>query len=69
MDEVATLPAFAQRLDLVLVLVLALVGGARSWWVFGWVFVAMQRDRDDWKAMALSGTTIADRTIAAMEKK
>ena len=67
--DTETLPALAQRLDLVAVLVFALVSGARGAWVFGHVFRAAIADRDDWKKIAMSGTSIADRTVAAMEKK
>ena len=68
MDSEA-LTVLASRLDLVAVLVLALFTGSRGAWVWGWVYAQMVRDRDDWKAMALSGTIIADRTVSTLEKK
>jgi Mn2+/Fe2+ NRAMP family transporter len=52
-------------------LVFALVvlfGGWKRWWVFGWAYRDVLKDRDEWKEAALRGTRVAERTIALHEK-
>jgi hypothetical protein len=46
-------------------LIFALIGGFRMWWVFGWHYRAVVKERDEWKALALGGTHLAERTIEA----
>jgi hypothetical protein len=48
-------------------LLVVLVGGARAWWVWGWVYRASVRDRDMWRRLALSGTNLAERTLRLAE--
>lgn len=54
-----------------LLLVGALFGGSRGWWVYGATFLAMQQDRDEWKDLALRGLQAADKatTVAAAHVK
>lgn len=51
--------------------VIFVVGCLKRWWVFGWAYDQLKEDRDEWKALALSGTYIADKavTLAAGKKK
>ncbi len=49
-------------------LMLVLVGGARAWWVFGWTYKLMLRDRDMWRRLALSGTSLAERSLRLVER-
>lgn len=44
-------------------LVIALIGGWRRWWVFGWHYKEVARERDEWKKLALGGTHLAERSI------
>jgi hypothetical protein len=37
--------------------------GARGMWVYGWVYRAMEKDRDAWRRQAESGTNLAE-TVA-----
>lgn len=60
----------------VLLLVAALYGGWKAWWVYGYQYRAMEKDRDEWKAMALRGsdlteaaTKAAARTLTAEEAR
>lgn len=50
-------------------LVMVLLGGFRRWWVFGWHYLEMQRDRDEWKALALRASMLADRVVSVAEAK
>jgi uncharacterized membrane protein len=43
------------------ILVFFIVGFWRQWWVMGWQWEACQRDRDEWRQMALRGTDLAER--------
>lgn len=38
-----------------------IVAGWRRWWVFGWQYDALAKDRDQWKNLALEGTDLAER--------
>lgn len=48
-------------------LVLILWGGRKKWWVFGWQYQDVVRDRDEWKTAALRGTHIAERVVTLHE--
>lgn len=48
---------------IIALLVVILVGGVREWWVFGWYYTEMSRERDTWKELALSGTSLAERAV------
>lgn len=48
-------------------LVLILYGGRKKWWVFGWQYTDLVRDRDEWKTAALRGTHIAERVVTLHE--
>jgi hypothetical protein len=41
-------------------LVIAVVGGFRRWYVWGWAYDRMERDRDEWKATALRLLHVAE---------
>lgn len=60
-------------------LVIAVLGGYRGWYVFKWVFdrvVAqlqvqldeMRKDRDEWKAIALQSLTQAEKSTSITER-
>lgn len=49
-------------------LILILVGGHRRWWVWGWQHKDTVRDRDEWKALALRGTGLAEAATDAAKK-
>lgn len=44
-------------------LLLAFVGGFKRWWVFGWHYDSVCRERDEWKQLALRGTVIAGQAV------
>ncbi len=44
-------------------LVVVLVGGWKQWWVFGWSFKDMKIERDEWRILALKGTSIAHQAV------
>jgi hypothetical protein len=44
-------------------LAFALIGGYRRWWVWGWTYDAMERDRDVWKTTALQALHVAEKVI------
>lgn len=51
-------------------LVVILFGGYRKWWVFGWQYKdaetrtsRAEKERDDWRDLALHGTNLAEQTV------
>lgn len=44
-------------------LIFALIGGFRQWWVFGWHHREVVKERDEWKALALHGTNLSERSV------
>lgn len=48
-----------ERLTLTTALVIALVGGWRSWWVFGWLYLQVKGERD----AALAKLDAQDKTL------
>lgn len=52
-----------------LVLALAvLVSGWKKMWVFGWQFKELEKEKNEWKHMALKGTAVAERVTSIVEK-
>lgn len=51
-------------LGLLLVIVL---GGARGWWVYGWQWALLQKERDEWKALATGAVTSVKEIVESME--
>lgn len=52
-----------------------LVGGYRQWWVFGWQYKESEeriekteRERDDWRDIALHGTNLAEQTVGLFKR-
>jgi hypothetical protein len=41
-------------------LLAAIVGGAKGWYVWRWQYRAMTQERDEWKAIALRGLSVAE---------
>lgn len=50
-------------------LLTALVGGYRRWWVYGWLFTDMVAERDFWRKMALASTDLAKKATRAPQKR
>ena len=44
-------------------LVIVIWGGAKQWWVWGWIWREMKADRDRWRDIALSATNLADKVV------
>jgi hypothetical protein len=58
---------WVERLGVIGLLMVILIGGARRWWVFGWSYRELSRERDLWRNIALRGTKAAEEsaTVAA----
>lgn len=51
------------------VLILIIVSGAQGRWVWGYQFRAALREKDEWKELALRGTSLAEgASVFAMQK-
>lgn len=46
----------------------ALLAGYKRLWVFGWSFVAVEKDRDFWRDLALGLLKVNDKAISVAEK-
>jgi len=53
---------------LVVVGVLILYGGAKKVWVWGYQLRDMTQDRDEWRARALRGLGLVERTVTVLEQ-
>lgn len=49
---------------------IVIFGGYRQWWVFGWQYKEAkaridkaEKERDDWRDLALHGTSLAEQTV------
>jgi hypothetical protein len=49
-------------------LIFALIGGFRQWWVFGWHHREVVKERDEWKSLALHGTHLSERSIEVAKR-
>lgn len=57
----------ADKLGVVALLLLIMVGGARRWWVFGWTYndlstqhETLRGEKNEWKELALRSTNLAE---------
>lgn len=58
--DLPQIAAVVRDLGITGLLVAILYGGAKRWWVFGWLYEAKTREADEWKTLALRGTHIAE---------
>jgi positive regulator of sigma E activity len=56
-------------LGAVTILLLILLGGAKGWWVFGWHYEEVAKERDAWREIALSTTSLAEKAIQRLERR
>jgi hypothetical protein len=62
--------AFIRDLGFGGLMTVALLGGFRQWYVWRWVFKALEADRDFWRSLALRSLGTADKAIdIAVAKK
>lgn len=52
-----------QNGGLALAVVVLVFGGVKGWYVFGREYEQMKIDRDQWRGLALRGTTLAERAL------
>jgi hypothetical protein len=57
------------EVGMVVLLILILIAGARGWWVFGWHYEEVVRERDAWREIALSTTNLAEKAIEKLERR
>lgn len=43
--------------------VVILVGAARKWWVWGYIYDEMREDRDFWRSRALGGQVLVEESL------
>lgn len=51
---IAEIIEYASRIGVVSGLLLIVVGGIRKWYVFGWYYEALEKERNEWRRVALS---------------
>jgi hypothetical protein len=52
-----------QNGGLALAVVVLVLGGVKGWYVFGREYEQMKIDRDQWRGLALRGTSLAERAL------
>lgn len=67
---------YADKLGVVVVLLIILLGGVRKWWVFGWVHQAeVERNKqledaiDAWRETAFKATGVADDAFSELRRR
>jgi hypothetical protein len=61
--DIATAWQIVQSGGSLAALFFVVIGGARGWYVWGWTHRAVERDRDFWRQLALSGTSLAQKSL------
>lgn len=55
-------------LGLLAFLLIAVVwGGVKGWWVFGWIYRDKVKELEEWKALAKTGTRVAEAGVRTAE--
>lgn len=49
-------------------LIFALIGGFRKWWVFGWIYKDVCKEKEEWKQLALHGTNLSETSVQVAKK-
>jgi hypothetical protein len=63
-QDIALWGGLARDVTVTTLLILAIVGGSRGWWVYGRYYREMVDDRNFWRDQALSGTKAAEKLAA-----
>jgi hypothetical protein len=63
------LASYVNDLGLVGLLLIIIVTGIRQIWVFGWVYVSVVKERDEWKRIALESYHLLEKTTDIVVKK
>lgn len=50
-------------LGIVGLLLVIIIGGLRGFWVWGWLYREEQRDKNEWKAIALQALGITEKVV------
>lgn len=69
MSELSPLIELISKGGLAIVSILIFYGGYKRMWVWGYQLADMERDRDQWRDLALKGTNLATRAVATLEQK
>lgn len=65
MDEVTIgqILDVAERLTVVGLLLIIMVGGFKRWWVWGWMYDEARADGAEWKGIAMTGASVAEQAV------
>lgn len=44
-------------------LALVIYGGLKGWWVFGWIYLDLRKDRDEWRGRALASAEMTEKLV------
>ena len=70
-NEYEALAKLVASLPLTTLLVLILVGGYKGWWIYGnthdRLVTRLERDRDEWKALALEVSGLAHSVVKKLD--
>lgn len=50
-------------------LITVLLGGHRKWWVFGWRYSEVVKERDEWRELALRSANLAESLNEIQKRK
>ena len=66
--DIADFIDLVQKGGITALVLMILIGGAKEWWVYGVTYRRLLRDRDEWRSIALSSTTMAEKSLDARSK-
>ena len=66
MTELSTVLEVVDKISTLLLLILALVGGAKRWWVFGHHYVDKCLECEQWRTLCLSGHDLNKQTVQTL---
>jgi hypothetical protein len=63
MEESIELIHFIEGIGVPGLMALIIFGGLKGWWVFGWIYVDMRNDRNEWRSRALQTVNVAEKLV------
>lgn len=67
--EDALLSLLLGPLGVLVLLLLIIFSGWKRWWVFGWHYRETLEEKNEWKAIALGSTKIAEREVERVAER
>jgi hypothetical protein len=67
-EPTLTIIDYVSKGGIVVFLLLAIYGGIKRWWVFGWLYKDMVDERNEWRSLALDNQSLVNTTASIGER-